>query len=374
MAGQTLGFAQRYNPFSSLSDTRTWSDTNKDDIAQDSEIGLSNINNFGSAVPNRHPDPNIGREYDWEYSGGIQHELVPGVSVSASWFHRETYNMTKSVNAPFTISDYTIVNVANPLDGSTIPAYNLNPAKRGLIDRTDVNSTDRSLRSFSYNGFEFGAGARIKRATLFGGWTLDRTLLNHCDELENWGNLNAVYYDASGQNSNQPKSDYHYCDQSAIGLPYLNEFKLTGSYQLPWQMQVNAAFQSYPGPALPTRWSIGRATRYAADCKGPCTPGALVIPNMTATTYVLDLTPPGSDYYERLNQIDLGFRKIFRIGRYQYSGQVDIFNATNSSYIKTETTSFDFGAGVKPVTDPALRQVQSTLQPITMRLAVQLRF
>jgi hypothetical protein len=364
MAGQTLGFAQRYNPFSSLSDTRTWTDVNKDDIAQDSEIGPSNIANFGSAVPNRHPDPNIGREYDWEYSGGIQHELVPGISVGASWYHRETYNMTKSVNGPFTEKDYTIVNVVSPLDGSIIPAYNLNPAKRGLIDRTDINSTDGNLRSFSYNGFEFGAGARIKRATVTAGWTLDRTILNHCDELENWGNLSAVYYDASGQNANQPKSDFHYCNQSALGLPYLNEFKLYGSYQLPWQMQVNAAFQSYPGAALPTRWSIGKTTTYAANCKAPCTPGALVIPNMTATTYVLDLTPPGSDYYGRLNQLDLGFRKIFRIGRYQYSGQMDIFNATNSAYIKSQTTTVG----------PSLGQVTSTLQPITMRLAVQMRF
>jgi hypothetical protein len=182
--------------------------------------------------------------------------------------------------------------------------------------------------------------------------------------LENWGNLSAVYYDASGQNANQPKSDFHYCNQSALGLPYLNEFKLYGSYQLPWQMQVNAAFQSYPGAALPTRWSIGKTTTYAANCKAPCTPGALVIPNMTATTYVLDLTPPGSDYYGRLNQLDLGFRKIFRVGRYQYSGQMDIFNATNSAYIKSQTTTFG----------PSLGQVTSTLQPITMRLAVQMKF
>ena len=84
----------------------------------------------------------------------------------------------------------------NPLDGSVIPAYNLDPPN-AAIDRTDVNSTDRDLRSFSYNGFEFGVGARLPRATLFGGWTIDRTLLNHCDELENWTNLSAVYYDAA---------------------------------------------------------------------------------------------------------------------------------------------------------------------------------
>ena len=364
MAGQTLGFAQRYNPFSSQSDVRTWTDPNNDNIAQDSEIGPSNNARFGEAVLTRHPDPGIGREYDWEYSAGIQHELFRGVSVTGAWYHRDTYNPTMSVNGPFTKADYTIVNVVSPLDGTVIPAYNLDVNKRGLIDRTDVNSTDRNLRSFSYTGFEFGMAARIQNATLFGGWTVDRTTLNHCDELENWGNLSAVIYDASGQNSSQPKSDYHFCNQSDLGIPFLNEFKLSGSYRLPWEIQVTAAFQSYSGAVLPTRWSIGRTTRYAADCKAPCTPGALVIPNMTATTYVLDLTPPGSDYYARLNQLDLGFRKLFRVGRYQFSGQADIFNATNSSYIKSQTTTYG----------PSLGQVLSTLQPITLRLAAQMRF
>ena len=364
MAGQTLGFAQRYNPFSSQNDVRRWDDLNNDDIAQDNEIGPPNDARFGQAILTRHPDPDIAREYDWEYSVGIQHELVRGVSVTAAWYHRDSYNMAKSVNGPFTPADYTIVDVANPLDGSVIPAYNLNPAKRGLIDRLDVNSTDRSLRSFAYTGFELGVAARIQNATLFGGWTIDRTLLDHCDELENWGNLSAVIYDASGLNSQAPKADYHYCNQSALGLPFLNEFKLSGSYRLPWQVQVNAAFQSYSGPMLPTRWSIGRTTRYAADCLGPCTPGALVIPNMTATTYVLDLTPPGSNYYERLNQLDLGVRKIFRIQKVQFSGQMDIFNANNSSYVKSQTTTLG----------PSFGQVLSTLQPRTMRLALQMRF
>src|SRR5262245_2058713 len=150
MAAQTLGYAQRYNPFASQSDTRPWSDLNNDDIAQDNEIGPPNDARFGQAVLTRHPDSNISREYDWEYSTGVQHELVRGVSVTAAWYHRDAYNPTKSVNGPFTLADYTIVNVVSPLDGSVIPAYNLNPAKRGLIDRADVNSTDRSLRSFSY--------------------------------------------------------------------------------------------------------------------------------------------------------------------------------------------------------------------------------
>ena len=76
------------------------------------------------------------------------------------------------------------------------------------------------------------------------------------------------------------------------------------------------------------------------------------------------LTPPGSDYYLRLNQLDLWFRKLFRLGRYQYSGQVDIFNFTNNDYVKTETRTFG----------SALNRPTSNLQPRTPRLAVQMRF
>jgi hypothetical protein len=78
----------------------------------------------------------------------------------------------------------------------------------------------------------------------------------------------------------------------------------------------------------------------------------------------LALQAPGSDYYTRLNQLDLGFRKLFRVGRYTYSGQVDIFNFTNNDYVKTETRTY--GA--------ALGRPTSNLQPRTLRLAMQMRF
>lgn len=41
----------------------------------------------------------------------------------------------------------------------------------------------------------------------------------------------------------------------------------------------------------------------------------------------------------RLNQFDFGLRKLFRVGNYQISGQMDLFNFLNSSYIKSQTTT-----------------------------------
>ena len=68
MAGQTTGFPARYNPLQLQSDTRTWRDTNGDNIAQDSEIGASNNAAFGLPVQTIRPDADIKREYDLEYT------------------------------------------------------------------------------------------------------------------------------------------------------------------------------------------------------------------------------------------------------------------------------------------------------------------
>ena len=140
--------------------------------------------------------------------------------------------------------------------------------------------------------------------------------------------------------------DLHWCDQSKLDLPFLHEFKLAGSYMLPWYgIQANVALQSYNGQPLFTRWNISPTTRYAANCVGACRPGELVIPNQTLATYTVDLVALGQQYYERQNQLDMGFRKIFRVGRYQLSGQVDFFNIVNSSYVKSQNITIGTSLG-----------------------------
>ena len=345
MRGQTLGFAQRYNPLQLQSDTRTWNDLNRDNVAQDDEIGPSNNASFGLPLTTIRPDANIQREYDLEYSAGVQHQLRPGFAVTAAWYRRGTYDQRRTDNLPVSLSDYTLVNVVSPLNGEIVPAYNLNVAKRGLVDQVDVTSTDSELRRRIYNGVELGFNARVGRATIFGGWTLDRLIDVVCD-------------------SKSDPNTFRFCDQSKLGLPLRHEFKVAGSYRLPWDIQANLAYQSYAGRELGTNWSIGRTTRYAADCKGPCTPGALVIPNLTPASLVLALVAPGAQYYGQLHQVDIGVRKIFKVGIYQFSAQADVFNSLNVSYVKNQNITFGSSLG----------QPLDVLQPRLLRLAIQMRF
>jgi hypothetical protein len=364
MAGQTTGYPARYNPFRLQSDTRTWRDLNGDNIAQDNEIGASNNAAFGLPVQTIRPD-GLNREYDLEYTAQIQHEVMPGLSVNVGYFRRGTYNQRLTRNLGWSPSDYTVVNITSPLDGSTIPVYNLDPAKRANLDQVDVNSDNSDLRRRTYNGIQTGFNARVRGFNFFGGWTMDRIIDVRCDAIES----NAARYAgtaAIGAN-NQPQPDFHWCDQSQLDMPFLHEFKIAGSYTLPWQaIQVNMALQSYNGQPLFTRWNIGQTTRYAAtaaECKCS-TPGALVIPNQTLPNYVVDLVAPGQQFYSRQNQLDMGFRRIFRFGRYQVSGQVDIFNVVNSAYVKSQNITWGSSLG----------QPLDILQPRTLRLAAQFKF
>ena len=345
MAGQALGFPGRYNPLALRSETRTWRDTNGDDIAQDSEIGPKIDQRFGEAVATLRPDPGIKREYDLEYSFSVQHQVMPRVAVTAAWYRRGTYNTRRTDNLLVGLNDYTAVPAVNPLTGETYELYNLNVAKRGQVDNVDVNSTDPDLRNRTYQGFEFGGTARIGRGNFFGGWTLDRITNVTCD-------------------SRTDPNTFRHCDQAALGMPFRHEFKLAGSYTVRYGVQVNLAFQSYAGLEQGVNWVISPTTRYAADCPGPCTPGALVIPGMTLATLTSRLVEPGTMFLDRHNQVDLGFRKLFRTGTYQWSGQVDIFNLTNSNTVKSQNQTFGTNLG----------QPLSILQPRTLRLAMQMRF
>ena len=79
------GWAKRYDPFTATTDVHNWRDLNGDDIAQDNEIGASGNSNFGVST-GRTPDPDLRREYNLEETVGVQHQLLPRVSVFAGYF------------------------------------------------------------------------------------------------------------------------------------------------------------------------------------------------------------------------------------------------------------------------------------------------
>jgi hypothetical protein len=322
-AYSTVGFAQVYNPMVFQSDRRTWSDTNGNDIADDNEIGpvVSPFNITG--ISNRIPDPNIKRPYQWEYTLGAQRELVTGVALSFNWIRREYRRLIWTDNVLVSQSDYTVVNVPNPLAaGEMIPIYNLSLAKRGLVQQVDKNSEQN--RKW-YNGYDIGFTARVGEANVYGGASLGRQLTANC-EVDDPNSL-------------------RYCDRRNLDIPYLAQVKLAGVVPLPLGVQISGAWQGYPGTPTGTDRQDGEyssATNRAPDpsLNVNYVVDRTIVPNLTVTSVTVPLLKPGTKYLDRWNQIDVRLAKRINVGRTKVQAQFDVFNLLNSNSVLSTVETY----------------------------------
>jgi hypothetical protein len=352
----TTGFAQIYNPTALTTFNITWNDLNKDDIAQGErgcvfltagcEINLGQAPaNFGVRALSVF-DPNLDRPYQLTYNLGVQHELLPGMSLTVEWIHSDFKNLIARNNVARSASDYTPVTVYSPIDGSPVTYYNVSSAKLSAV--TNVDSTDPSMKR-SYNGLEVNVNVRLpKGARLFGGTATDRIITNSCSAAANDPNL------------------LLYCDGSKNGIPFVTNLKLAGTYPLPWYgVNLSGALQALAGQPIGTAplqygvftagtgfdtpngrgtfWNVSPTMTYAANCKGNCTPGARVIPGLTPSTAAVLLAAPGTEFTPRVNQFDFGVSKTFTVSSSRITPKLDLFNAFNSD-IYTAVASNQFNA------------------------------
>jgi hypothetical protein len=341
--GYSTDFAARYHPLAAQNDTRNWFDcdltagtstcsgrvlaTNRDNIAQNNEIGPSNNQRFGAA-PARRPDRDIKRPYDIEYTLGIDRQLFPRFAVAVAWFRKETYNQEKQLNLLVDGSDYLPFQTPSPLNGELITIYNLSRTKQGLVDLLDTTSTDHSKNRVTYNGYEVSFSAQLPSANVLGGWSSDRTIRVSCDGFD--------------------PNTFRFCDQSQLDIPFTHDFKVAGNYRLPFSWEVGATFKSYAGAPLTINWAVP----------------VNVFPGGRTQAVTVALIPPGTKYLDRWNQLDVSIRRVFRVGRLQLDANLDIYNALNSNVVMQENQNFGSSLG----------QPQQVLQGRLLRISTQMKF
>jgi hypothetical protein len=334
--------ADDYNPMSGGTDTRTWRDLNSDDIAQENELGVSTNLNFGKPVNVTRPDPNLKRPYQMLYSGGVQHELIPGLSASVNYYYRRYHRDLWVDNVATTFADYSPISIADPRgNGQTITVYSIAPSKLGVIDNVRMNSTENFR---DYNGVDLSVNARLRNGTqLQGGVTI--------------GSLHEFQCQVDDPN------DQRFCDRP---YPARTQFKLSGTYPLPMGFRVSGLFQSVAGVQsardgvnvgkdLPVIYSVGRGQA----------PG-LTQPNVSTSwsNTGIRLNDIGSLYLDRVNQLDFAVSRDFQAGKVHVRPQMDIFNSLNSNAVTQVFTSFG----------PNLLVPQSVLNPRLVRFNVRVSF
>jgi hypothetical protein len=309
------------------------------------ECGAWLTTGFGSQLPSTTQDPatlrgwNL-RPWQWEFTAGIQHELMPRVSVGLTYYRRIYGGFLSTINTADVAADFTRLPVTVPVDarvptsGQTLTVYDVNPVlKSGLPFNTTANQiTFTSNYGDLYqhwNGFDLTTSARLPRnALVSGGLTFGKTMNDNCSLIASAPQLVG----------SQP---VEFCHNESGWQP---QAKFLATYELPWYgLRVSGNFQSLPGPAIQAGViytgaqlapALGRT--FSAGAAGQKTVNAIV---------------PNTVFGDRLNQLDIRFAKIFKIGKSTLDADFDLYNAFNSDAVLTYTNSYsgaNGGAWLKP--------------------------
>jgi hypothetical protein len=345
----SIGIARANNPATTVVTQvqRTWSDTNGNFIP-DCDLTLGTLNgecgpwqnpNFGSPVPGTVYDPDIlngwgVRPWNWEFSAGIQHEIVPRLSASFGYFRRAYGNFHITDNEALSGSDFTEFSVTVPNDprlsnaGQTIGGiYDQNAI---VVNRNVVkNANAYGKQQEHWEGVDLTVDARLRNGLfLQGGVATGKTMTDNCDIIDDVPELLVV----AGV-----RIPAAYC---RVETPYLPQYKAIASYTLPYGIRVSGTFQSIPGPQIGANNIYNNTNRVAlTTLDRPFTLGQASV----------NVIQPGTLYGDRLNQFDLRFTKIVNVGFGRVDLNVDIYNAFNSDAVITEIGTFG-GAWRQPLT------------------------
>ena len=252
---EIISYTRAANPAGTISTsaTRHWTDANLDFAPQESELGAVSVRDFGNvrtAAQRYDPDINNGwgkRGNNWEVSAMIQHEVMPRVAVSAAYFHRWWDNLTLTRNSALTAADYDEYCITAPLDarlpgggGNQICGlYDVKPDKFGSFDNVITFADSYGTQKDSYDGLDLTMNARFPNgAILAGGTNTEQTRSNVCFAQDD-PSLTPATLTSVSLLAGRSLDD---CD---VSLPWQTQFKLHGSYPLPWfGLVTSAAFQT----------------------------------------------------------------------------------------------------------------------------------
>ncbi len=353
LGGEAAGAADARNPQNTVVNTasRAWTDANGDFVPNcqllnpdgNGECGPLSNRNFGnpSLVSTTYDEDVLHgygkRHYNWEVSAGIQHELMPRMSVNATYFRRQYGNFRITDNRAVAASDYDPYCITAPVDprlpgggGNQVCGfYDISPTKFGRVDDFVTFAKNYGKLTDVYDGVDLTVNARLPRGAMVqGGLNIGREVTDMCDVIGKVdapaavlpfftsGLSTALITSLSGLSS--PSTNF-----CRVAPPFLTEVKLSGTYPLPWGLQLSATLQSLPGPPI-VATSVMSNAQIAPSLGRNLAAGA-------AGTATVQLVEPGTVFGDRLNQVDFRLTKTVRVNRASIRGMVDLYNLFNVS-------------------------------------------
>jgi hypothetical protein len=238
------GILDTINPNGNYSEQYAWNDLNGDRRFQPGEqTGNPVISRVDTSTVST--DPDYTRPYTDEFTGGIDHELLPALRLSVIGTHRVERNLTATSNPanPYdtfltTRPDNGRDGVAGTADDGTFQFYNRTS--------TAVNQTfftnDRNVRQ-TYNGLEITGTKRMSNNwQMLVGYTYSQTRQEGLSVNTNPNNLINTTGPLTGQTGDRP-----------------HQFKITGTYITPWYgIGIGGNLNSQSGAVITRQISVAQ--------------------------------------------------------------------------------------------------------------------
>ena len=360
-----IAIAADNNPVtrSVLSAARTWTDTNGNyipdcnlaNLAANGECGLINNANFGRVNANatQYSDDVIhgwgARDYLWDLSTEVQHQLGAGVSLTAGYYRNWYSNFLVTDNRDISPADHNPYCVTAPRD-SRLPGgggyqvcglYDISPAKFGRVTNLVSQAKGYGKETYVSNFVNLSLNTRLKSGAQFSaGVDTGRTVNDACFDVDSPGaGLAATLPGVSRTPTPFTGTTVDGKNICRAVTPWgaNAQLKANGSYPLPGQFAISGTLQNVAGPMITANYTVPNATvapslgRDLAACGGrtPCT-ASVAIP----------LVAPQTMFEPRRTQVDMRLTKFLTLPRGRLQLNFDVYNTLNASNVVTLNTNY----------------------------------
>ncbi|HLG54738.1 MAG TPA: carboxypeptidase regulatory-like domain-containing protein [Vicinamibacterales bacterium] len=324
--------------------TRTWNDADGDyvpdcaifAVAANGECGPLADPFFNTLQGANDYDPDLltgwnKRNYNWEFSVGVQQELAPRVGIDVSYFRRWYGNFPVWDDRSAGVADYDLAHVTVPTDprlpnggGYTVSVYDLKSNRP--LSNINYLAPD-GLKTETWQGLDVSTNIRMSNGLvvqggLSGGYRVrdDCALAATNPEILHefiWTGPTRGFFFAA-----RPLELCHRAD------PWQTQLKGLVSYIIPKaDVQISATFQSLPGPIIEANYNAFSS-------------GDLGRPWSIGPFRTIQIIPNGDVTGDRLNQVDFRASKIFRAGRTRTLVNFDFYNLLNANPVIAENAAY----------------------------------
>jgi hypothetical protein len=284
----------------------------------------------------------------WQFSTGVQRELMPRVSLDVSYFRTWYGGFIINDNRAVGPEDFEQYRITAPVDprlpgggGYTVSGlYDIKPSKFGVAADDYITFADNfGKQTRHWNGFDITVNARPRNGLMLqGGTSTGRATRDNCEVLAKLPELNPL---------GRP-----YCRQQEN---FLTTVKFVSTYTVPRiAVQVSGTYQDLPGREILADYVA--ATAEVRPSLGRDLAGG-------ARNVTIGLVAPGTMYGDRVHQLDLRFGKILRAGRTRTTASLDVYNVFNVNPVRSYSSAY-----------ATWQQPQSILSPRFAKVVLQVDF